>query len=308
MKALIYDIEIINAVPVNNEPPVYGVNYCEGWHDHANMGVSVIGCYDYHEDRYRVFCNEGFPEFKALAADRLCVGFNSIRFDNAVLRACGIADLAESNCYDILRELWIAAGVGDADPFDFKLHGGYWLDATCERNFGTKKTGNGALAPVLWQQGRYGEVIDYCLNDVKLTKQLFDRALSGEPIISPKDGGNLTLQMPPVGQPITTSAYPQQEETLTTGQPKITGYRNLSQDEIDLMNEAKALAEQCGAFIAKLRGFPATTDVPKMHHTTTPGAPPTLPSLDQRWISIGGTDLQRAFMAVIRGIAQPTTF
>lgn len=30
--------------------------------------------------------------------------------------------------------------------------------------------------------------------------------------------------------------------------------------------------------------------------------------LDQRWISIGATDLQRGFMAVIRGIAQPTTF
>lgn len=33
-----------------------------------------------------------------------------------------------------------------------------------------------------------------------------------------------------------------------------------------------------------------------------------LPPLDQRWISIGATDLQRGFMAVIRGIAQPTTF
>ena len=30
--------------------------------------------------------------------------------------------------------------------------------------------------------------------------------------------------------------------------------------------------------------------------------------LDQRWISIGSTDLQRGFMAVMRGIAQPTTF
>jgi hypothetical protein len=33
-----------------------------------------------------------------------------------------------------------------------------------------------------------------------------------------------------------------------------------------------------------------------------------LQPLDQRWISIGATDLQRGFMAVIRGIAQPTTF
>jgi len=72
-------------------------------------------------------------------------------------------------------------------------------------------------------------------------------------------------------------------------QPKVTGYRQLSEPEVALMNEGKALAEQCGAWIAKLREHP---DVP----------------LDQRWVSIGATDLQRGFMAVIRGIAQPTTF
>lgn len=74
---------------------------------------------------------------------------------------------------------------------------------------------------------------------------------------------------------------------------KIAGYRELSQAEIDLMNEGKALAEQCGAYIAKLRGMNNSTENPL---------------LDQRWISIGATDLQRGFMEVIRGIAQPSTF
>ena len=40
-------------------------------------------------------------------------------------------------------------------------------------------------------------------------------------------------------------------ETFT--QPKITGYRQLSEAEVALMNEGKALAEACGAYIAKLR-------------------------------------------------------
>ena len=40
-------------------------------------------------------------------------------------------------------------------------------------------------------------------------------------------------------------------ETFT--QPKITGYRQLSDAEAALMNEGKALAEACGAYIAKLR-------------------------------------------------------
>ena len=88
-------------------------------------------------------------------------------------------------------------------------------------------------------------------------------------------------------------------ETIT--QPKITDYRQLSEAEMALMNEGKALAEKCGAYIAKLRQHP---DSMRTNATSSLGQPP----LDQRWISIGATDLQRGFMAVIRGIAQPTTF
>lgn len=85
-------------------------------------------------------------------------------------------------------------------------------------------------------------------------------------------------------------------------QPKITGYRQLSPAETDLMNEGKALAEQCGAYIAKLRTHPQAK--PEQAPTEAGGLQP----LDQRWVSIGATDIQRGFMAVIRGIAQPTTF
>lgn len=68
---------------------------------------------------------------------------------------------------------------------------------------------------------------------------------------------------------------------------KITGYRDLTQDEIDLMNEGKALAEQVGQYVAKLNDLGTT---------------------DKRWVAIGRTDAQTAFMALIRSVAQPTTF
>jgi hypothetical protein len=68
---------------------------------------------------------------------------------------------------------------------------------------------------------------------------------------------------------------------------QIKGYRDLSQEEIDLMNEAKALAEQVGDFVERLQSTNA---------------------LDQRWVATGKTDLQKGFMSIIRGIAQPTTF
>ena len=68
---------------------------------------------------------------------------------------------------------------------------------------------------------------------------------------------------------------------------QIKGYRDLSQEEIDLMNECKELASQCGELVEKLQA---------------------LPSNDQRCVSIGKTKLQEGFMWSIRGIAQPTTF
>jgi hypothetical protein len=68
---------------------------------------------------------------------------------------------------------------------------------------------------------------------------------------------------------------------------QITGYRELSASEIALMNEIKAKGAEIGALVAALRA--------------TGG-------LDQRWISIGATDLQTGLMALTRGVAQPTSF
>jgi hypothetical protein len=86
---IIYDLEILRAIPDRNGRRDEGIEYCEGWHDHANMGITVLGVFDYAEDRYRVFCLDNNQEFTNLVSERrpLCVGFNNIRFDNAVLSA-----------------------------------------------------------------------------------------------------------------------------------------------------------------------------------------------------------------------------
>ena len=68
---------------------------------------------------------------------------------------------------------------------------------------------------------------------------------------------------------------------------KIKGYRDLSQEEIDLMNEAKELASRVGELVEKVN----------LNKDT-----------DMRWASIGKTDLQKGFMSLIRAIAKPTTF
>lgn len=68
---------------------------------------------------------------------------------------------------------------------------------------------------------------------------------------------------------------------------KIAGYRDLSEGEIALMNEVKGHGEALGELCAKLK---ATT------------------GLDQRWVAIGATDLQKGLMALVRSIAQPNSF
>jgi hypothetical protein len=197
MKALIYDIEIKKAIPDKNKPREDGIEYCEDWHDHANMGISVIGAYDYATDRYHVFCDDNKDAFFEACLKAEClVSFNGIGFDNRVIeKTWSFPDsILTKFVYDLLVETWVAAGLGP--KFAGPSHGGFGLDAICSCNFGTKKSGNGALAPVLWQRGKIGEVIDYCLNDVRLTKQIFDKVLADRSLISPKDGRELTLRQP----------------------------------------------------------------------------------------------------------------
>jgi hypothetical protein len=194
---IIYDCEIVNAIPPRDGAKLDGIVYTEGWGDHAHMGISVIGVYDYLEERSRVFCQDNAAEFERLwKARELCVGYNNIPFDNALIDETeGWCCPPDDRCYDILREIWAAAGLGPR--FDFRTHGGYSLDALCKANFGRSKSGNGAFAPVLWQQGKIGEVIDYCLNDVVgLTKPLFDAVLAGTPLKNPTGGKDMVLRRP----------------------------------------------------------------------------------------------------------------
>lgn len=67
----------------------------------------------------------------------------------------------------------------------------------------------------------------------------------------------------------------------------IKGYRELSAEEIALMNKIKELGVSMGELVQELRALPGN---------------------DQRWVSIGQTDLQTGLMALTRSVAQPTTF
>jgi hypothetical protein len=69
--------------------------------------------------------------------------------------------------------------------------------------------------------------------------------------------------------------------------PPVAGYRDLTQPEVDLINHIKGVGVQLGGLVTTVRA----TD-----------------GIDQRWASIGATDLQTGLMALVRAVAQPTSF
>lgn len=77
------------------------------------------------------------------------------------------------------------------------------------------------------------------------------------------------------------------DTTMENQHRQIKGYRELNQVEIDLMNAIKTQGEIIGRLVENMRADP---------------------TLDQRWVSIGATDLQTGLMALTRAVAKPTFF
>lgn len=81
----------------------------------------------------------------------------------------------------------------------------------------------------------------------------------------------------------------------------IKGYRDLSAEEIDMMNKFKELAATVGEACLELRahvvGMPADTIEQQAEIDEA-----------RRWLDVGELQAQQAFMCLIRSIARPTTF
>lgn len=175
---LVIDCEIVNMIPDKKKPKIDGLMYCEGWGDYVGMGISVIGTYSYLTNEYVAYTEKDFELFKkilrsydVLSGD-IIAGFNNVSFDYPLMAAHGLYVLDVLD-YDIYREVKKAAKAGKFDP-------GYNLDAIAKANGLSGKTGHGEFAPKLWQEGKHQEVIDYCLQDVRITKEILDLIIAGK--------------------------------------------------------------------------------------------------------------------------------
>ena len=74
--------------------------------------------------------------------------------------------------------------------------------------------------------------------------------------------------------------------------PEIKGYRQLSADELEMINDIKFLGEVIESHVNALEN-PDNVG---------------LPDVDQRWVAIGKTHLQQGLMALVRSVARPEGF
>lgn len=86
---------------------------------------------------------------------------------------------------------------------------------------------------------------------------------------------------------------------------KITGYRDLAQADIDLMNKIKAHAVATDLLIAEVGEH-----LDDQSNALTSGSEikRIKDAEPRRWVAISKTDFQTGFMALTRAVAQPTTF
>ena len=158
MDTLVFDIETQNFF---TDPEV-------GWNNFDALRISVVGVYSYAQNSYFCFEENEMEELLTIfrQSSRI-VGFSMNRYDVPVLQKYFLqhfpsVDLWGKERVDLLEEIEIATGRRIS------------LDKLARSNLPTGKEGHGSEAIELYRQGLMDELKKYCLNDVVLTKDLYD--------------------------------------------------------------------------------------------------------------------------------------
>ena len=186
MRKIVFDIE------TRNDWNEVGVN------DPSKLDLSLLGAYDYETDEYSSYLLEDLPKFFALVerADML-IGFNSDHFDIRVLTKYYPGNLKNIKSLDLMKEVRAAIGRRVS------------LDQIAEATIGRGKSGHGMQAVTWWKQGDIENLRKYCLEDVKITKEIYEFARKHNQLKF-REGGKDNLI------PLSTSGWEEKQETAMT--------------------------------------------------------------------------------------------
>ena len=189
MKRITFDIETVGDFGSNG--------------DFSQLEVTVVGVHNSETGELTSYYQEDLPKLWPLmeSAD-IIVGYNSDHFDIPILNKYYAGDLTKIKSVDILREIRNVLGR--------RLK----LDNIAEATLGKKKSGHGLDAVTWWKQGLKEKVRDYCLDDVRITNEVYEYAkkhgllkykdyegvrevkLDTSEWEKPQDGGAMTFTLP----------------------------------------------------------------------------------------------------------------
>lgn len=167
MRKIVFDIETRN------------VFSDVGKNDPTLLDISLVGVWDSETDAYTSYLQEDLSLlWPILERADMLIGFNSDHFDIPLLNKYYPGDLTKLKSLDILKEI-------------YKTYGRRMkLDQIAEGTLGKRKSGNGLEAIEWWKKGDIEKIRKYCLDDVQITKEVYDFALENKKIIF-KEGGKL---------------------------------------------------------------------------------------------------------------------
>ena len=131
--------------------------------DTTKLKISVVGIYDYANDSYKAFFEDELSQLWSILENAsLIIGFNIIRFDFQVLAPYYVGNITKFPVLDLLDEVKESLGK--------RIALGELAKATLESG----KTGHGLLAIELYRENKLEELRKYCLDDVRLTRDLYE--------------------------------------------------------------------------------------------------------------------------------------
>lgn len=134
-----------------------------GRHNLRQLGLSVGVTYSTADEDYHVYAEADVETLvRHLSQADLVVGFNVLRFDYEVLRAYSDYPFTQIPTVDMLDHVYRTLG--------FRLS----LDSLASATLGAKKSADGLAAVRWYKSGQMDKIIEYCKQDVKVTKELYE--------------------------------------------------------------------------------------------------------------------------------------
>ena len=149
------------------------------------LGVSVVGIYRYGTERYEAYLESELKTLEPILQQaELVIGFNIRRFDLPVLAPYLSVPISTIPVLDIMEEVVKHLG--------HRLS----LDSIAQATLGRGKTGSGLDALRWFKEGKFDQIKQYCLEDVKLTKELYEYGKEHGKLFATSRYGTEKLQIP----------------------------------------------------------------------------------------------------------------